>query len=109
VTDRHAQREDDVVDVPGRARVSLAGRLAARAVTLTLDAENAPDEVVDHLLRLARGDVDALDRAAGHVEHRHHRPASATAQLAVASLRAAALVATDAHAPPADRASGTLA
>jgi hypothetical protein len=86
----------------------LVGRLASRALTLALDDTNPPDIVVDHLLRLARGNAAALDRAAGQVERRHHRPECATAQLAIRSLRGAAAVAVGAQAPPAERVTGAL-
>jgi hypothetical protein len=88
--------------------VSVVGRLAARAVTLALDAANPPDDVVDHLVRLAGGRAAALDRAAGQVERRHHHPESATVQIAIASLRRAASVAAGAQASPPERVKGAL-
>lgn len=91
-------REGDAVSDTGKPRVSVVGRLAARAVTLALDAANAPEDVEEHLLRLARGDAAALERAAGQVERRHHHPESGAAQLAIRSLRSAASLAVGAAA-----------
>lgn len=74
-------------------RVSLAGRLAARAVTLAVDAATSSEDVVDHLVLLARGDPAVLDRAARQVERRHPHPESAPARHAAVLLRLASSLA----------------
>lgn len=88
---------------------SLTGRLAARAVALSLDAANASEDVVDHLLRLSHGEAALLRGAVRQVERRHHHPESAPAQLAIHALRMAALRAVEAPSSATDGLRGVLA
>ena len=86
----------------------MAGRLAARAVTLAFDAATTAEDAANHLVRLARNDAAALNRAARQVELRHPDPDGALARHAIRMLRNASALAAAAMTSPLGGTSGAM-